>query len=84
LDRTNQIVEVGTRAIKVGATASISSPFVNWAVDNSEIISLSLGVGGFIVGVAGIGIQWYYLHKRHQQLLKQSTDETPEKRDDDV
>lgn len=63
MEDTGHIVETAARVTKVGAGAAASSPLVNWAVENSEIISLALGFGGFLIGLAGFAVNWYYKHK---------------------
>lgn len=73
-DHTTALIENGSRLTKVGFTGAAGSPIVNWLVDNSEIITLCLGFGGFAVAVTGLGITWYYSHQRFQ-LLKKEHDE---------
>jgi hypothetical protein len=70
-DHTAELIETGGKLTKVGFGGAASSPFINWAVQNSEIITLFLGVGGLAVAIAGFSMTWYYSHKRYLLILKE-------------
>lgn len=65
-EHTAQVAEVASRLTKAGAGVAASSPVVRWLVENSEAVSIILGIAGLLVAAAGVAVSWYYNHQRTQ------------------
>lgn len=64
MDTTQDAINTANAVAKVGAVGAGSSPILNWLVENSEVVSLVLGIGGLTIAVAGFIVSWVYNHKR--------------------
>jgi hypothetical protein len=68
---TQHVIDSANTVTKIGGVSAGSSPVLYWMVDNSELISLLLGIGGFTLALAGFVVAWVYNHKRFKILEKQ-------------
>lgn len=46
-----------------GGTGIALLPFLN---ENADAILALCGIGGFLIALAGLLIQWFYTHRRHR------------------
>lgn len=70
MDNTQTAINISNTAQKLGAVSAGSSPFVGLLLDNSEVISLILGIGGFFIALSGFAVAWIYNHKRYRLEVK--------------
>ena len=76
-EHTAEIADAAGKPVtKAGAGAAASSPVVRWLIENSEAVSIVLGIGGLLVAASGVAVSWYYNHQRTQIMR-----ETAEKQD---
>ncbi|MFQ3230877.1 MAG: hypothetical protein ACI9DO_002254 [Reinekea sp.] len=71
MDPSQHVIDNAQAVTKVGGLSAGSSPLLYWMVDNSEVISLMLGLGGFTLAAAGFTVAWVYNHKRFKILKQQ-------------
>lgn len=70
-DQVQHIADIASRITPYSAGTAAGGGLIGWAVENSQIISLTLAAGGFLVTVAAFGVSWYYRHKTYKlQLLE--------------
>lgn len=70
-EQVQHVAEIANRITPYSAGATASGGFIAWTVENSQAVSLTLAVGGFVVTVAAFAVNWYYRHKTYQLQLRE-------------